>query len=356
MPISLCIVGAPGLIGKRWTQHALDEPLVDLTCIVDPTPNGAAFAKEHGLVLYRSVEAMLEARKAGHVKVDSALLATPNATHVPLGVQMMQAGIHTLVEKPFSTDVKSGRQLVAAGTASSARLLVGQHRRFNSHIVNAKSLLDSGKLGQVLAVQGVWATLKPANYFEAPTEWRRVAGTGGAVLINLVHDIDLLRHLFGDITRVYCETGPSTRGHAVEETGACTLKFASGAVGTFIFSDAAASPYNFESATGENPLMPQESQTVYTVFGTRGSFSFPELKLWHYEIPSQSWTDKLTQDDPLPVDSTPPFTRQLRHFVDVVEGRAEPSCGGLDGLKTIIALEAILQSMKTGLPVEVEQE
>lgn len=52
-----------------------------------------------------------------------------------------------------------------------------------------------------------------------------------------VHDIDLLRHLFGDIVRVYAEEGVSTRGHEVEETGACTLKFLSGAIGTFIFSE-----------------------------------------------------------------------------------------------------------------------
>ncbi|GAA5884852.1 hypothetical protein JCM6882_007123 [Rhodosporidiobolus microsporus] len=356
MPISLCIVGAPGLIGKRWTQHALDEPLVDLSCIVDPTPFGEQFAKERGLTLFKSVDEMLAAKEAGKVKVDSALLATPNATHVPLGIQFMAAGITTLVEKPFSTDVESGRRLVAAEKASTTRLLVGQHRRFNPYTVNAKTLLDSGKLGKVLAVQGTWTTLKPSNYFEAPTEWRRAAGTGGVVLINLVHDIDILRFLFGNIVRVFCELGPSTRGHAVEETGACTLKFASGVVGTFIFSDATTSPYNFEAATGENPLMPQESQPVYTILGTEGSLSFPELRLWHYTSPSHSWTDKLVQDEPLPVDPTPPFTRQLRHFVDVVEGKAEPSCGGLDGLRTIITLEAILESMKTGLPVEVAQE
>ncbi|GAA5862457.1 hypothetical protein JCM8547_002071 [Rhodosporidiobolus lusitaniae] len=355
MPISLCIVGAPGLIGKRWTQHAFDEPLVDLTCIVDPTDFGVHFAQERNLTLYKSVDEMLAARQEGKVKVDSALLATPNATHVPLGVQLVEAGIHTLVEKPFSTDVESGRRLVAAERGSSARLLVGQHRRFNPYIVNVKALLDSGKLGKVLAVQGVWATLKPADYFEGSTAWRKVAGTGGVVLINLVHDVDLLRHMLGDIVRVYCEKGVSTRGHEAEETGAVVLKFASGAVGTFVFSDATASPYNFEAATGENPLMPQESQPIYTVFGTSGSFSFPELKLFHYNTPSESWTDKISQDPAASVDSTPPFTRQLRHFVDVVEGKAEPSCGGLDGLKSIITLEAILESMKTGLPVDVAQ-
>ena len=59
------------------------------------------------------------------------------------------------------------------------------------------------------------------------------------MLINLVHDLDLLRFFFGNIVRVYCEKGASTRGFEVEETGACTLKFATGAVGTFVFSERA---------------------------------------------------------------------------------------------------------------------
>jgi predicted dehydrogenase len=89
--------------------------------------------------------------------------------------------------------------------------------------------------------------------------------------------------------------------------------------------------------------------------GTRGSTSFPELKLWHYDSPTGSWTDELTVDGPEPVDPTPPLTVQLRHFAQVCEGRVEPNCSGLEALKTIITLEAIKESMETGLPVEVSQ-
>ncbi|GAA5860624.1 hypothetical protein JCM1840_000321 [Sporobolomyces johnsonii] len=346
MPTSICVVGGAGLIGKRHVAHCLDEPTVDLSCIVDPTPAGAAFASQHKLVLYKSVDEMLIARKARLVNVDGVILATPNVTHVPLGIQLLEAGITTLVEKPLATDVDSGRALVAAEQGSTAKIL-------NPYSVNAKKLLESGSLGQILAIQGQWTTLKPLNYFETPTEWRKVPGTGGVVLINLVHDVDLLRHFFGDIVRVYCETGPSTRGHSVEETGACTLKFASGVVGTFVFSDAVASPYNFESATGENPLMPKLGQPIYTAMGTKGSFSVPDLKLFHYSSPSHSWTDSLVVDESQPIDPTPPFTHQLRHFARVVEGKDEPRCGALDALGTIITLEAILESMRTGKPVDV---
>lgn len=114
------------------------------------------------------------------------------------------------------------------------------------------------------------------SYFAAPTAWRKEKGTGGVLMINLSHEVDCLRHLFGNITRVYCEVGDSTRGFPVDETGAITLRFASGIVGTFVFSEcarpffvhlafslttcptsASPSPYFFEAATGENPLMPQ---------------------------------------------------------------------------------------------------
>lgn len=56
-------------------------------------------------------------------------------------------------------------------------------------------------------------------------------------MINLSHEIDCLRYLFGNITRVYCEVGASTRGFPVDETGAVTLRFGSGVVGTFVFSE-----------------------------------------------------------------------------------------------------------------------
>lgn len=78
---------------------------------------------------------------------------------------------------------------------------------------------------------------QPSSYYTSPTEWRQASGTGGVVLINLVHCIDLLRSWFGPVERVFCERGASMRGFEVEETGACTLRFASGVVGSFVFSE-----------------------------------------------------------------------------------------------------------------------
>jgi predicted dehydrogenase len=56
-------------------------------------------------------------------------------------------------------------------------------------------------------------------------------------LTNLIHEIDNLRYLFGDITRVYAEEGPKTRPYNVEETVVCTFKFTSGMVGTLALTE-----------------------------------------------------------------------------------------------------------------------
>lgn len=53
-----------------------------------------------------------------------------DSTDVPLGIELVKDGVNVLVEKPMSTDILSGRLLVAAGAESKAKILVGQHRRF----------------------------------------------------------------------------------------------------------------------------------------------------------------------------------------------------------------------------------
>lgn len=198
-----------------------------------------------------------------------------------------------------------------------------------------------------------------------------------------MHDIDLLRYLAGaDVERVFAELGASTRSdHPVEETGAVTLRFSNGIVGTFIFSDAAASPWNFEcewrslkpatpmrrvadakvlphtGSTGENPTIPKTSQPCYQFLGTRGSFSLPQLELWRYKGTDNDdvgcWTDAMSPEAAVPVGDTAPFTSQLRHFCDVCEGKDKPRCSATEAWKSIATLEAIIESLRTSKPVQV---
>jgi predicted dehydrogenase len=119
---------------------------------------------------------------------------------------------------------------------------------------------------------------------------------------------------------------------------------------------AAASPFGWEAATGENPDIARTGLPCYTVLGTKGSITIPELTRFHYDsYPATEghWLNYIERDTSLAnsIDDVPPFTLQLKHFVDVIKGAARPSCSGSEGLKDIIVLEAVAKSMRSQVPV-----
>lgn len=346
--LRIAIIGA-GLIGPRHAQTVVTNPCTELIAIVDPLQGGADLAARLKTVHCRTVADLL----ASEHKPDAAIICTPNHTHVPLAKELSSGGVHVLIEKPFSADIASGRDLLQHLETTGIKALVGHHRRFNPYMVAAKQIISSGSLGTVLAISGIWATFKPPEYFDSPAEWRR-GKTGGVVLINLIHEIDLMHYLFGPIVRVHAEKTVSQRGHEAEEGAALTLRFKSGIVGTFIVTDHAPSPYNFESGTGENPLIPKTCQDFYRIFGTDATLSVPDMTMWSYKGKKQkSWHEELVRET-VPVSDGVPFELQLEHFVKVIQGKEEPSCTPQAGLGALLVCEAIRKALEGNITIEVE--
>lgn len=355
-PVSIAIVGFSGLIGVRHLKHVLANPSLRLVALVDPSPKAKAMAEEHGVPYFPSIGEMLASRDIQ--RPESAIVCTPNHTHVPLGLELVEAGIHVLVEKPVSADTASGAALVRRAAERGARLLVGHHRRFNPYVEAARRALDAGLVGDVTAVSALWAACKPDPYFydDPRAAWRlSKSNGGGVVLINLVHEVDILQYLFGPITKVHAEKMKPRRGDGpdkAEEGAALTLRFESGIVGTFLLSDAVVSPHFFEAGTGENPLMPRarresgEEIDVYRIFGTQGTLSVPDMTLWNYGEGPSSWTNEI-RSRKLDLDDDPrvPFDRQLDHFVNVVRGTEAPRCSGEEGLRAIAVCDAIRRAL-----------
>lgn len=341
-PIRLAVIGA-GLIGQRHIQHILDEPRCCLTGIVEPSPQAQALAEKGGATHYRDMAPFLEKGDA-----EGVIIATPNETHASIGIQCARAGLHLLVEKPIDADLAAAADLVDTAQKAGIKVLVGHHRRFNPYIEAAKRIIDSGELGTISAVSVLWTVLKPSSYFNVT--WRREAG-GGPVLINLIHDIDNLRYLFGDIARIYAESSNAIRHFPVEDTAVISIRFHNGVLGTVVTSDVVASPYNFESATGENPLVHSAAQDCYRIFGTEATLNFPEMTIWRYDGDGEpGWSIPISQKRTT-VELTVPFERQLQHFCDVIRNGAAPRCSGQEGIKTLEATMAVREAASTGAPI-----
>ena len=166
-----------------------------------------------------------------------------------------------------------------------------------------------------------------------------------------IHDVDNLRYLFGDVARIYAESSNAIRGFPVEDTAAILIRFNSGVMGTVITSDVVASPYNFESATGENPFYYRAAQDCYRIFGTEASLNFPEMTLWRYTGEGeQGWEDPISSEQ-IDVEPGVPLKKELRNFCDVIRNDAMPRCPGEEGLKTLEATMAVAEAVRRCKPV-----
>lgn len=278
-------------------------------------------------------------------------MCRPNHTYGPVSIELAKGGVHILCDKPISQDVASAESLIEVVRMHDVKLLIGHHRRFNPYIIALKRAVDSGLLGQIIAVNALWTTIKPREYFEGQNAWRSDKVHGGVVLINFIHDIDLMHHLFGPVTRVHAEQTFSQRSQAVdavEEGVALSLRFATGVVGGFIISDNVASPHSFEQGTGENPNLPASGLDVYRIFGSQGTLSFPHMSWSSFRNVEPSWHNSMTCRT-LEVENSdvPPLISQLDHFIDVCEGISSPTCTGEETLQALVVCEGIRSALSS---------
>lgn len=297
----------------------------DAIGIFDPSADARAAAAKDGLRAFDRAEDLFAMRG-----LDGVILCTPNQLHAAGAVRCIERGLPVLIEKPLSDSVAGGESILAAQRKFGTPVLVGHHRRHNPLIRRARDIVRSGALGQVTAIAGLTLFLKPDEYFDIG--WRREAGAG-PVLINLIHDIDDLRFICGEIVAIEAMTSAGRRGFAVEDSAAVIARFDNGALATLIVSDAVAAPWSWELTSGENPIYPRQHENCYLIAGTEGSLALPKLELWRYGG-TRGWHAELAREA-LTAEIAEPFLLQLRHFVDVIQGRAAPLVTVEDALRTL---------------------
>ncbi|MEZ2147997.1 Gfo/Idh/MocA family oxidoreductase [Bradyrhizobium sp. DN5] len=338
--IRIAVAGA-GLIGRRHIELIEASPDCVLAGIADPSPAAGDFARAHNTPCYADHRTLLEQEKP-----DGLIIASPNTLHLPMALDCAAAGVPALIEKPVTDSVAAARRLCEAVKRSGVPMLVGHHRRHNPIIKAAREAVATGKLGQLTAVAGLWLLKKPDDYFEVA--WRREQG-GGPLLINLIHDIDNLRFVCGEIAEVQALTSNKVRRFAVEDTAALLLRFANGALGTVTVSDATPAPWSWELTAGENAVYPRQDQPCYVFAGTNGSLAVPTMELWSYPE-NPGWHAPLVRE-PVALSAYDPLAEQLRHFQAVIAGREQPLISVEDAMGTLAVVEAVSEAARTGRTV-----
>jgi predicted dehydrogenase len=219
------------LIGYGLAGSAFHAPLIAATpgmrlaFVVTSDAGRAAQARERhpGVTVVQSPDELWG--RAG--EIDLVVVATPNATHVPLGLAALHAGLHVVIDKPLAATAADGRRLVDEARARRRLLSIFQNRRWDGDFLTLRRLIAEGALGDVHRFESRFERWRPVP----KGGWREHANPAeaGGVLYDLgAHLIDQALVLFGPVTRVYAELDRRRPGMAVDDDAFVALTHASG--------------------------------------------------------------------------------------------------------------------------------
>ena len=335
--VRLAIIGG-GSIGQRHADAISKDASAQLVAVADPAPGGKTLAQDLSVPHYQTAEDLF-----ANEKIDGVIVSTPTQFHFAPTMTALDAGAHVLVEKPIMATLDQAEQVVAKSAERDLAVLVGHHRRYYPQVHKAREIVQSGKLGKLIAVNGQWNLRKNTDYYDQ--DWRR-KWQAGPVLTNFIHDMDCLRYICGEVESLSGEISHEAMNVEKEDAAAMVMRFKSGAIGTFIISDQTASPWAWEFGTGETPAYPKSGQNSVRFMGTDAALDFPNLVLWHHNSSVPDWKHAIERQD-MACELTDAFTSQIAHFCAVIRGQEEPRITARDATDTLRATLAIFEAAKT---------
>lgn len=339
--IRIAIIGG-GVIGRRHVAWLRQQADCTVAGLADPSNEARAYADSHGLAWFADYRTLLDS------KPDGVIVCTPNSLHLPMGLACLARGIPTLMEKPVADTAAAATELTRAVQSSSTPVLIGHYRRHSTTVIAARDIIASGELGRLVSIDIRLMFLKPDDYF-LPA-WRTQPGAG-PVMINLVHDIDALRFMCGEIASVQACSSRAVRGSAVEDTAAIILQLENGAIVTVNLSDTIPSPYSWDLNAGEEPSFAINGKDVYLVGGTEASLALPSFRMWRYGAEGGWMQPLLEQQREVPRED--PYVRQCVHFLRMVRGLEAPMVTVAESTRSQMVSEAVHEAASTGVRIDM---
>jgi predicted dehydrogenase len=301
------------------------------------TPAKAAdFCAQHGIRLASSYEELL---KDG--AVDAVVLATPHSQHCAQIIAAAQAGKHVFTEKPLGVDWKQSADAAAACARHGVTLAVGYNWRFQPALAEARRMLEDGRLGKLLHIEGNFCG--PSAYRFALEHWRhdRDEVPAGGMTGRGVHVVDAMLHLAGHIASVFAQSERLVHASGADDTTSMLFRFAQGATGYLGTVIATAETWRLQ------------------VFGSKGWVEVGDVEHLHTWSMKAAFVDpaNIMRKDPPKVVTFPETSTEraeLEHFAAAALARRPIAVPGGDEVHNVAVLEAIVRSARERRPISLE--
>ncbi|HUF62294.1 MAG TPA: Gfo/Idh/MocA family oxidoreductase [Verrucomicrobiales bacterium] len=228
--------------------------------------------------------------------VDAVHVCTPHFFHASIGVEVLEAGLHLMVEKPLAAHKTDCERLIGAWTNRAQVFAAMFNQRTDPLYRKLKDLISSGELGEVRRAQWTVTDWFRTEEYYASGGWRATwKGEGGGVLLNQCpHNLDLFQWMFGmpRLVRGFCQFG---RYHQIEVEDDVTayFQYENGTTALFVTSTGEAPGVNRLEVAAENGLITVEdgklrfrrNRMPMSRFRDESAASFAKPEVWEVEVP-----------------------------------------------------------------------
>jgi len=339
--VKFCIIGC-GRVSKKHLDALTGEvPGAELVAVCDIEHDRAKkVGMEYGVPWFSDAHEMLKQ----HPEIEVIDILTPSGLHPQNVLELAEYGKHFVVEKPMALSLEDAEEMIRVCALNNTRLFVVKQNRYNLPIQKLREAVEDNRFGKMVmgTVRVRWC--RTQAYYDQDS-WRGTWALDGGVLTNQAsHHIDMLTWLMGDVESVFCYGATRLVNVETEDTAVAVLKFVNGAMGVV------------EATTAARPKDVEGSVSVLGEKGTVeiGGFAMNEMKIWNF-------AEKMPGDDEVlnQFKENPPnvygfgHSRYLEKVCDVIRTGKGGSVDGLEGIKSLILINAMYESMETGKEVKL---
>jgi predicted dehydrogenase len=331
-----------GAWGRDWARLVIPEVReVELVACVDSDASALALLRDQTPIAKKRCFASLDAA-LNAFQADAVLNTTTLSGHVPITTAALDAGLHVLVEKPFTETLDCAQELVELAAARRLTLMVSQNYRFFPAVRTVARLVQEGALGDLHEVSIDFRRNDPAP----PNPKRRHHADAHPLLVDMsIHHFDLLRLIVATAPiAVSCEAwNPTWSGYVGPPVGTASIRFEGDVMVTYRGSWISAAPETawagewsmefergnlFWTSRGEDNML-QDQVTLSPRRGPAREIALPALR--HIDRAGA-----------------------LAEFAASLRAAREPETSGRDNLGTIALMSAAVRSAEWGERVAVD--
>lgn len=314
------LLGA-GMMGRNHARvlHALEG--VELVVVGDP--DGDRFSIAASAQVVPDVESMV------NVGIDMAVVAVPTVYHLQAGLELAQAGVHTLIEKPLATNSAEAAQLVEAFESRGLVNCVGHIERFNPALRALRPRLEAGELGEIYQV----ATRRQGPF---PN---RIADVG-VVKDLATHDIDLTSWVIQSSYAVVAAQTANKSGREHEDLISITAQMEDGTVASNVVNWLTPTKERATIVTGERGTFVADTLLSDLTFHENGMIATE----WDHVSSFRGVTEGNSTRFAIPKPE--PLRVEHQNFRDAVMGKASDIVSMREGMRAVAVADACLRSAR----------